>query len=76
MDSFQNLMKAINLFLRKKMHLFMQFYFYLLGADEFQDENHWFLDLLINFWFLMRRKAKNSKTKLNWHKRAREDQEV
>lgn len=47
----------------------MQFCFCLLGVDEFWDENDWFLDLLINFWFLMRRKAKNNKTKLNWHKR-------
>ena len=47
----------------------MQFCFYLLGVDEFQDKNHWFLYLLINFWFLMRQKAKNNKMKLNWHKR-------
>lgn len=68
-DSFQNLVKAINLFRGKKMHVFIQFCFYLIGVDESQDKSHWFLDLLINLWFLMRQEASNNTTKLSRHKR-------
>jgi hypothetical protein len=59
MNYFQKLLKAIKLLPREKCMYLYNFAFIFYRLVDNKEKNYWFLDVLTNFWFLMKQEAKN-----------------